>query len=84
MVDDKTFKISVEVRGGTMKEFVFRTLRTGNIGTWISYINLNLSNPEIEIFSETRQQSSVDMLDLAPQNFWKVCRITNEELNSVA
>ena len=38
VVDDNTFKISAAVKGGTEKEFVFRTLREGNLGTWISYI----------------------------------------------
>lgn len=83
MVDDNTFKISVQVSDGTNKEFVFRTLREGNLGTWISYIQLNLSNPMIEIFAEP--SSPPEMVpDVAPPNFWKVCRITNRELVNVA
>lgn len=50
-IDDKKFKISVKVKGGQTKEFIFKALTTGLIGTWMSYINLNLANPRIEFFS---------------------------------
>ena len=51
-MDDRTFRISVMVKGGTMKEFEFRTLRLGQLGTWISFVNLNMSNPVIEFFND--------------------------------
>ena len=54
VIDDRTFKISVQVKGGSYKDFVFRTMRDGNLGTWMSFISLNLSNPTIDFFSETK------------------------------
>ena len=54
IIDDRTFKISVKVKDGTLKEFVFKTLREGHLGTWITFINLNISNPTIDFSSETK------------------------------
>ena len=82
-IDDKTFKISVNLKGGKTKEFIFRTLRQGLIGTWMSLITLNLTNPNIEFFRDS-PASREQIPDIAPRNFWKVCHITNKELLKVA
>ena len=82
-VDDKTFKLCVMVKGGKVKEFEFRTLRDDQLGTWISYINLNMNNPVIEFFND-HQTGQDEVPEYAPRKFWKVCQITNKELQDVA
>ena len=81
-VDDRTFKISVKTKDGKTKEFTFRTLREGLIGTWISLITLNMTNPNIEVFRDSPMLEQIP--DLAPRNFWKISHITNKELINVA
>ena len=71
------------MKGGKTKEFVFKTLRSGLIGTWMSLITLNLTNPNIEFFTD--QPARLEQIPVvAPRNFWKVCQITNKELLNVA
>ena len=50
-IDDRTFKICVKVKGNDTKEFEFKTLRAGQLGTWVSFINLNMNNPGIDFFN---------------------------------
>ena len=82
-IDDKKFIISVKVKGNTIKDFVFKALKSGLIGTWMSYINLNMMNPRIEFFTDSTSKLE-QIPELAPRNFWKVSHIANEELLNVA
>ena len=65
IVNERTFKISVQVKDGSCKEFIFRTLHSGNLDTWVSLINLNICDPKMNGQPEIKA-STKEIPDLAP------------------
>ena len=78
VTDESIFCISVQIKGGKIKEFIFKTITKGSLATWITLINMQMSNAEVCAASELLR--SEDIMNQAPVNFWKVCRISSPEL----
>ena len=50
--DEQQFKISVQIKGGKIKDFTFKTISKGSLATWITLINMQMSNAEVQAASE--------------------------------
>ena len=57
--NESTFKVSVQIKGGAIKEFTFRTISKGSLATWITLINMQMSNAEVQAASEMLQMGEV-------------------------
>ena len=55
------------------------TQSRASLATWVTIINLQMNNAEIVPASEL-QFAGAPIQELAPKNFWKVCRISSQEL----
>ena len=51
VVDEYVFKLTVQIQDGTSKIFTFKTLSKGSLATWITLINMQMSNAEVQFSS---------------------------------
>lgn len=80
VVSHNTFQISVSVQNSPIdKVFIFKTQSSPALANWITIINLQMTNVEILPASMNRLTTQASESQ-APQNFWKISRITSQEL----
>lgn len=49
VMGEDTFNLSVSIQDGSEKVFNFKTLSKGSLATWITIINMQMSNAEVQL-----------------------------------